>query len=102
MKDYVERGDVEKELRAILAPTKKVDEYYVVFGECGTGKTSSIQKVCQELGEGIIYVNISGSAKYFNDAFAQAMGSRYHQENGGLHSFVHKKVFGPEKSNISD
>ena len=100
LEDYIERSDVERDLRAILTPTRKVNEYIVIFGEGGTGKTSSIQKVCKELGQGIIYVNLSGSAQYFNQSFAQSMNVRYHQQINGGNAYIHKKVFGPEKGNI--
>ena len=92
--DYVTRSDVETSLRNILTPPK-FNNYWIVCGEHGTGKTTTVQKVCQEIGKGIIYVNVPEDAKDFQDAFVNAIGLT-HRHNGGILTFVHQSVYGRE------
>ncbi len=85
MNDYVSRKDVELSLRKILTP-KKTDFYWVISGDEGAGKTTTVQKVCNDIGKGIIYVNIRENVEDFNTSFAQAMGVTYHQQSDDIFS----------------
>jgi len=84
--DYVPRTDVESSLKKILTPGK-VNNYWVVSGEFGTGKTTIVQKVCNEIGKGIIYVDVPTNVEYFKDALANAIGLN-HRKHGGPLSIV--------------
>ena len=97
--DYVTRTDLESSLKKILT-AGKVNNYWVVSGEHGTGKTTTIQKVCNEIGKGIIYVDVPEAAAKFRKAFAQAVGVNYHQQDDGIFSYIHKLVLGPEQGMI--
>ena len=98
--DYVPRTDVESSLKGILTPAAKVNSYWVVLGEHGTGKTTTVQKVCNEIGKGIIYLTVPEDVAKFGNAFAQAIGVYYHQQDDGIFSHIHKLVFGPEQGII--
>jgi hypothetical protein len=101
MEEYVNRPELEGSLRAMIAPKKKVTAFYVVVGENGTGKTSAVQKVCEEIGNGIIYIDIPENMDRLAQTFANATGyvDRHH---GGLANWIHSQVYGQEKkeSNI--
>jgi hypothetical protein len=45
----------------------------VICGEFGTGKTQLIRKVSQEVGHGIIYVDVPFDVKNFGIAFGEAL-----------------------------
>ena len=97
--DYVPRTDVESSLKKILT-AGKVNNYWVVLGEHGSGKTTTVQKVCNEIGKGIIYVDVPEDVSKFRKAFAQAIGVYYHQQHDGIFSYIHKLVLGPEQGII--
>jgi ATPase family associated with various cellular activities (AAA) len=96
--DYFPRNDVEASLKKILNnPSTTVSNYWVIVGEHGTGKTTTVQKVCNEIGKGIIYVDVPEDLSEFGKDFAQAIGVYYHQQNVGPLSYIHKSVLGPEQ-----
>ena len=99
LKHYVPRTDVESSLKKIFT-AEEVNNYWVVSGEHGTGKTTTVQKVCNEIGKGIIYVDVPENVAKFRKAFAQAIGVYYHQQDDGIFSHIHKLVFGPEQGII--
>ena len=78
----------------MLSP--KVDEegssYYVISGEHGTGKTTMIKKVAQEIGGGVIYVNVPGKVEKFDEAFATETGCSF-RSNSGLNDFIHGMIY---------
>jgi HrpA-like RNA helicase len=92
--DYVPRTDVESSLKKILT-ADKVYNYWVVSGEHGTGKTTTVQKVCNEIGKGIIYVDVPKDVEDFKDALAQAIGLN-HRKHGRIWAFLHETVYGQE------
>lgn len=94
--DYVGRSDVDDVLKKILTDPN-VDCYWIVSGEHGTGKTTTVQNVCREIGKGIIYVDIPENIGLFNHSFAQAIGVFYHQQDDGWLSYFHKFYLGPEQ-----
>jgi ABC-type molybdenum transport system ATPase subunit/photorepair protein PhrA len=94
--DYVIRPDIEASLKKILNnPSTKVSNYWVISGEHGTGKTTTVQKVCHEIGKGIIYVDVPKDVDDFKDALAKAIGLTY-RHHSGLWSFIHQSVYGRE------
>ena len=97
VKDYVQRKEVESDLKQILTPDEDVKGFFVISGEHGTGKTTIVQKVCEEIGHGIIYVDVPEEVEEFSYAFSQAIGINYHQENNGFFSYIYQKVFDSEK-----
>ena len=92
--DYVPRSDVESSLKKILT-AGKVNNYWVFSGEHGTGKTTTVQKVCNEIGKGIIYVDVPEDVEDFKDALANAIGLN-HRKHGGIWAFIHETVYGQE------
>jgi hypothetical protein len=71
--------------------------YWVISGEHGTGKPTTVHKVCNEIGKGIIYVDVPEDVSEFGKAFAQAIGVYYHQQYIGPLSYTHKIILGPEQ-----
>ncbi len=94
LKDYVPRTDVESSLKKILTASK-VNSYWVVSGEHGTGKTTTVQKVCNEIGKGIIYVHVPDDVLYFKDALVNAIGLN-HRKHDGIWAFIHETVYGQD------
>jgi HrpA-like RNA helicase len=94
LKDYVPRTDVESSLKKILT-ADEVNNYWVISGEHGTGKTTTVQKVCNEIGKGIIYVDVPEDVEDFKDALANAIGLN-HRKHGGIWAFIHETVYGQE------
>jgi HrpA-like RNA helicase len=94
LKYYVPRTDVESSLKEILT-ADEVNNYWVVSGEHGTGKTTTVQKVCNEIGKGIIYVAVPREVEDFKDALANAIGLK-HRKQGGFWAFIHETVYGQE------
>jgi Holliday junction resolvasome RuvABC ATP-dependent DNA helicase subunit len=94
LKHYVPRNDVEASLKKILT-ADEVSNYWVISGEHGTGKTTTVQKVCHEIGKGIIYVDVPKDVDDFKDALAKAIGLTY-RHHSGLWSFIHQSVYGRE------
>ena len=94
LKDYVPRTDVESSLKKILT-AGKVNNYWVVSGEHGTGKTTTVQKVCNEIGKGIIYVDVPKDVEDFKDALASAIGLN-DRKHGGIWAFIHETVYGQD------
>lgn len=94
LKNYVSRIDVESSLKKILT-AGEVNNYWVVAGENGTGKTTTVQKVCNEIGRGIIYVDVPKDVKDFKDALANSIGLN-HREHDGIWAFILETVYGRE------
>ena len=94
LKHYVTRSDVESSLKKIFT-AEEVNNYWVVSGEHGTGKTTTVQKVCNEIGKGIIYVDVPEDVEDFKDALANAIGLN-HRKHGGIWAFIHETVYGQE------
>ena len=96
MDEYVNRPELEASLRAIIAPKEDVTAFYVVVGETGTGKTSAVQKVCEEIETGVIYFDIPETMDRFAQTFANATGyvDRHH---GGLAKWIHSRVYGQDE-----
>ena len=94
LKHYVPRSDVESSLKKILT-ADEVNNYWVVSGEHGTGKTTTVQTVCHEIGKGIIYVDVPDDVKDFKNSFAKAIGLTY-RYHSGIWTFIHQSVYGRE------
>jgi Cdc6-like AAA superfamily ATPase len=94
LKHYVPRNDVEASLKKILT-ADEVNNYWVIAGEHGTGKSTTVQKVCNKIGKGIISFDVPEDVSKFGKAFAQAIGVYYHQQNVGPLSYIYKIVLGP-------
>jgi hypothetical protein len=58
--EFVDLPSLIKDLTRMLAPTlpKERPPYYVMSGEHGTGKTTMVKNVSQQIGGGVIYVNV--------------------------------------------
>ncbi|KAI3655280.1 hypothetical protein MP638_006861, partial [Amoeboaphelidium occidentale] len=91
---FVDRPSLVKDLTRMLSP--KVDEegssYYVISGEPGTGKTTMIKKVAQEIGGGVIYVNVPEKVEKFDEAFASETGYSF-RSNSGIYDFIHGMIY---------
>jgi hypothetical protein len=81
LENYVPREDVEIYLKEILTP-KRAQNMGSFWGN-STGKTTIVQKVCNNIGKGIIYVDVPYNAADFKNSFAKALGLT-HRHNGGL------------------
>lgn len=87
---FVDRPSLVKDLTRMLSP--KVDEegssYYVISGEHGTGKTTTVKRVAQKIGGGVIYVNVPEKVEKFDEAFASETGYSF-RSNSGIYDFIH-------------
>jgi len=72
--NYIQRKGVEASLRSILQPKEIVDYFYVIVGEDGCGKSTLVQSVCKDVGEGVIFVDVPESINDFGKSFAEATG----------------------------
>jgi ATPase family associated with various cellular activities (AAA) len=96
---FIDRPTLSKELKAMLSPKPHGKcLYYVISGEHGTGKTSMIKKVCNEIGSGVIYVDVPDDVNDFEKAFASATGFDF-RENTGIQKYIHGLVY---KNNIAE
>ena len=94
LENYVTRGAVETKLMKILKPGK-VDNFWILCGEHGIGKTSSVQKICKDIGKGIVYVNVPENINVFDLAFAEAIGFK-NVHHGGIAKFIDENIYGRE------
>lgn len=99
-KNYVERKELEYDLLEMIQPKVEVLSFFVVVGENGSGKTTAAQKICHEVGKGVVYINVPESLELFAEAFAKATGY-IHRQNNGIPDWIHKLVYGndPLKGN---
>jgi nucleoside-triphosphatase THEP1 len=74
--NYTHRESLEEYLVKILSPKDPVNvsNYYVVTGEQGSGKTTIFKKLCTDIGEGVIYVEVPESIEQFGDKISEAIG----------------------------
>lgn len=73
----VPRPAAEKLLRGKLVPQgPNIGTYSLVFGENGTGKTTTALKLAMESNGGVVYVEVppAGNKRYFGEALAIAIG----------------------------
>ena len=77
-KNYTDRESLEEFLVKILSPKDPddVSSYYVVTGEQGTGKTTIFRKLCTDIGEGVIYVEVPEEVSDFGDKLYESIGFR--------------------------
>lgn len=94
--EYVERNGFENDLKTMLTPKVRVDSFFVVIGENGTGKTSLVQKVCHSLDGGVLYVDVPANISMFATDFAAAIGY-VHREHDGFWSWIHSMVYNHDK-----
>jgi hypothetical protein len=70
---YCRRPELEDSLRRILTPSETIGDYYLVCGESGVGKTTTVRHLCTKIKSGVIYLEYE-SAKDFGRQLAEAMG----------------------------
>lgn len=92
--EYVIRNDVETFLTEVLT-ARNVVSYWIISGQHGTGKTTAVQKVCHNIGKGIIYVDVPQDIENFKFSLADAIGLT-HRNHKGLLSFIDATVYGHE------
>lgn len=60
--NHLRRPELESQLKKVLSPSKKDfvgnSFYFLITGEHGTGKTTAVLVVCNEVKKGILYVDV--------------------------------------------
>ncbi|ORY50003.1 hypothetical protein BCR33DRAFT_713596 [Rhizoclosmatium globosum] len=92
--DFVRRPSVEAALERMVTPSKKPANYFVVVGETGSGKSTMMKAACSKVGGGVIYVDVPEKTRNFGDAFADAIGFKFHTPNN-LSDWFYGLVYGP-------
>ena len=69
----IPRPEIIERLKNILQPCKDQSSYYVVCGEHGTGKTTLTRIASNEVGCGVIYVDIPANFEELGEAFRKAI-----------------------------
>jgi hypothetical protein len=104
MSHYVGRTKLETDLQKILAPREKVRSYRIITGENGNGKTTAVQKVCSEIGHGIIYVNVPEIIELFKFNLAKSFNLNQRAHDMFFHG-INEIFFGrppPRQSKFSN
>jgi hypothetical protein len=71
--EFVPRPLIVDRLKGILQPSRNQSFYYLVCGEHGTGKTVLTKIASNEIGCGVIYINIPASFNELGEAFGEAI-----------------------------
>ncbi|KAJ3066679.1 hypothetical protein HDU98_010050, partial [Podochytrium sp. JEL0797] len=92
--EFVHRPSVEYDFERMVTPREKPASYFVVVGEHGTGKSTLMKAACSKVGGGVIYVDVPENVCDFGDAFAHAIGFKFHTSNT-FSEYIHRMVYGP-------
>ena len=71
--EFVSRPLIVDRLKKILQPHRDQSSYYVVSGEHGTGKTTLVRIAANEVGCGVIYIDIPSNSNELGEAFGEAI-----------------------------
>ena len=94
---FIHRPSLEADFERMVTPSNKPTKYFVVAGEHGTGKSTMMKAACSKVGGGIIYVDVPENVLDFGDAFADAIGFKFHASNT-FSEYIHRLVYGPGHS----
>ena len=73
----ISRPEIIERLKNILQPYEDQSSYHVVCGEHGTGKTTLTKIASNEIGAGVIYVDIPADLDELGEAFRRAINFAY-------------------------
>ncbi|RIA92508.1 P-loop containing nucleoside triphosphate hydrolase protein [Glomus cerebriforme] len=71
--ELIPRPEIIERLKKIFQPCKSQSSYHMVCGEHGTGKTTLIKIASNEVGCGVIYVDIPANLEELGEAFGRAI-----------------------------
>ncbi|KAJ3076565.1 hypothetical protein HDU98_002085 [Podochytrium sp. JEL0797] len=90
---FVDRPSVESDFVRMVTPQEDPASYFVVVGEHGTGKSTMMKAACSKVGGGVIYVDVPANVRNFGDAFAHAIGFKFHPSHS-FAEYIHSLVYG--------
>ncbi|CAG8435295.1 5541_t:CDS:2 [Diversispora eburnea] len=93
----VSRPLVVDQLNKIFQPYKNQSYYYMVCGEPGTGKTKLIKTSANEVGQGVIYVDVPANINLFGDALGKALNYEF-DEHVSYSKRLIRKLFGASET----
>ncbi|RHZ50104.1 hypothetical protein Glove_505g60 [Diversispora epigaea] len=89
--EYIDRPEIIDLLKGIFQPSKNYSHYHVICGEHGTGKTSLVRKVANEVKQGVIYVDIPPNFNEMGYEFGKALNFTF-EEDVSLTMRLKKKI----------
>ncbi|CAG8782046.1 3478_t:CDS:1, partial [Acaulospora morrowiae] len=90
--EYVPRPEVIERLKEIFQPNKYHSHYHAVCGEHGTGKTTLTMMVANEVGKGVIYIDIPSNLNNLGDEFGKAINFIF-EEDASFTMQLKRKIF---------
>ncbi|CAG8767382.1 11895_t:CDS:2, partial [Ambispora leptoticha] len=90
--EYVPRPEVIERLKEIFQPNKNHSYYHAVCGEHGTGKTTLTRVVANEVGKGVIYIDIPSNFNNLGDEFGKAINFTF-EEDASFTMQLKRKIF---------
>jgi Cdc6-like AAA superfamily ATPase len=101
---YIPRPAAEEMLRDKLVPTCwMICKFALLFGENGTGKTTSVKKLASEAVDGVVYVAVpsGGEKRSFGEALADAIGAHSKYEPFSMGGLLSTVGILPQRSNTA-
>ncbi|RIA86433.1 P-loop containing nucleoside triphosphate hydrolase protein [Glomus cerebriforme] len=97
-KNYISRfKDIEK-LKKIFQPNETHSRYHIIYGKPGVGKTELIKEVVNEIGKGIIYINIPSEPYNLDNEFKKAFNFIF-EENISFLAYIIRGICGQNSDN---
>ncbi|RUS15388.1 hypothetical protein BC937DRAFT_92525 [Endogone sp. FLAS-F59071] len=97
----IPRESLVKELKLIFQPVANTGFYRTIISEHGTGTTSVVRRAAREVGQGVIYVEISDEEK-FSEQLAKALGWSLEEKLSFTTVLKRKFLRGPLQHTSSD
>lgn len=97
---FIPRFRIMRVLERILQSNENQSSYYIINGEHGSGKTTLIRRIANDIGKGIVYVDVPEDLNKFNDEFGKAINYIFKEDAINsmlifqLISWLKQKVFG--------
>ena len=78
---FLPRFDIMEELEKMFQLNEHHPSYHIIRGGHGTGKTTLIKSLANDIGKGIVYIDVPEDLSEFNDKFAKAINYVFEDNN---------------------